>query len=716
MRRGVWSVLAMLVAAGLGASVAWLPNATDRQLTLLQSVLAVLAAGGPILGWLWRRNHRGARRPGPEAQRAADELAAAVLAQWSRAATERGLWAPVPIRVHWRWSDRPVTGPVDAAATEGDLVRFPPLPAVPPVRAADLAHGDLHDLFRVYAGLGSGRLLLLGRPGAGKSAAVVLLLIDALEHRQRLPEQERARVPVPVLLTVSGWDPRRQPVADWLAARLAADHDVLGGLEPARRLVTGGHVALFLDGLDELPPDLRPVALRALDVQTTFRLVVTTRSRELVEAVAAARHLSGAAALELEPLTGADIAAYVTRSRTQPLPPGWQRLVDEVRDRPESPVAQALRSPLMLSLFRDTVTTDDDAAELLDSYHSREAVEDALLDRVLPAAYAVQPGVPEPRYTAAQAARWLGHLAHLMNLAGSRDLVWWHLASFTSWDLYAVTTVLVTGLGAGLSAGLLAGPAFGVLAGLAFGLVLTFTAKLSRDVLIGRRPLRLRRIRWSRVVSRQRMESVLGAGLTGALFLGFFGLLVAACADVTGIGSGRAFPVFLAFTAAGFLGCLSLGLYLAMAGSAGEDDPVSSRLSWRRDLWSAVGGGLWLGSVLGVLGGLVGRLAGSAEGGIACGIVGGFLLGVTSSQTWRALLVMVELRRTGVAPLRLLRFLDDAHRRSVLRTVGPVYQFRHARLQDRLATTAGATVDRSDPVAIRQAGRPDMAGDDDISG
>lgn len=38
----------------------------------------------------------------------------------------------------------------------------------------------------------------------------------------------------------------------------------------------------------------------------------------------------------------------------------------------------------MLSLFRDTVTTDDDAAELLDSYHSREAVEDALLDRVLP--------------------------------------------------------------------------------------------------------------------------------------------------------------------------------------------------------------------------------------------------------------------------------------------------------------------------------------------
>ena len=32
-----------------------------------------------------------------------------------------------------------------------------------------------------------------------------------------------------------------------------------------------------------------------------------------------------------------------------------------------------------------------------------------------------------------------------------------------------------------------------------------------------------------------------------------------------------------------------------------------------------------------------------------------------------------------------MRFLEDARSRGVLRTVGPVYQFRHARLQDRLA-------------------------------
>jgi len=38
-------------------------------------------------------------------------------------------------------------------------------------------------------------------------------------------------------------------------------------------------------------------------------------------------------------------------------------------------------------------------------------------------------------------------------------------------------------------------------------------------------------------------------------------------------------------------------------------------------------------------------------------------------------------------PWQLPGFLDDAHRRGVLRQVGAVYQFRHARLQDRLAAT-----------------------------
>jgi hypothetical protein len=42
----------------------------------------------------------------------------------------------------------------------------------------------------------------------------------------------------------------------------------------------------------------------------------------------------------------------------------------------------------------------------------------------------------------------------------------------------------------------------------------------------------------------------------------------------------------------------------------------------------------------------------------------------------------------GRLPWRPMRFLADAHRRGVLRQAGAVYQFRHSRLQDRLAAVA----------------------------
>ena len=55
------------------------------------------------------------------------------------------------------------------------------------------------------------------------------------------------------------------------------------------------------------------------------------------------------------------------------------------------------------------------------------------------------------------------------------------------------------------------------------------------------------------------------------------------------------------------------------------------------------------------------------------------------SDTLRTTLLVLQLQRRGEASWRVMRFLDDAHERRVLRTVGPVYQFRHADLQDRLA-------------------------------
>lgn len=71
--------------------------------------------------------------------------------------------------------------------------------------------------------------------------------------------------------------------------------------------------------------------------------------------------------------------------------------------------------------------------------------------------------------------------------------------------------------------------------------------------------------------------------------------------------------------------------------------------------------------------------------GLADCLVMGLGSWLVCSATWTATLACAQLRRRSGTPIRLLRFLDDAHDREILRTVGPVYQFRHARLQDRLA-------------------------------
>ena len=92
-----------------------------------------------------------------------------------------------------------------------------------------------------------------------------------------------------------------------------------------------------------------------------------------------------------------------------------------------------------------------------------------------------------------------------------------------------------------------------------------------------------------------------------------------------------------------------------------------------------------------------GFLAGSGSGGwrrltlgpfvhvLVSGLVVGLVFGLGFSPAWRASVAAAQLHVRWHTPALLMRFLEDARERNVLRTVGSVYQFRHVRLQDRLA-------------------------------
>lgn len=97
--------------------------------------------------------------------------------------------------------------------------------------------------------------------------------------------------------------------------------------------------------------------------------------------------------------------------------------------------------------------------------------------------------------------------------------------------------------------------------------------------------------------------------------------------------------------------------------------------------------------------GLAGWLADALTGGLTYGVATGLAAGlvggrrpdglVIRSGAWLSYVLAIGLLVTcGKLPLRLMDFLDDAHRLGLLRTVGPAYQFRHAEFQDHLVRTA----------------------------
>ena len=141
---------------------------------------------------------------------------------------------------------------------------------------------------------------------------------------------------------------------------------------------------------------------------------------------------------------------------------------------------------------------------------------------------------------------------------------------------------------------------------------------------------------------------------------------------------------------------LGVGLVNGLDKAFADPDSTSSSspaVAWRDDRSYAIGVGILSGVVLGLVAGLVGGLVAGPGAGISAGVVAvlgvGLGLGLLASRGWSSTLAMAQLAKEWHTPPHLISFLEDAHERNVLRTVGSAYQFRHARLQDRLAAADG---------------------------
>jgi transcriptional regulator with XRE-family HTH domain len=630
---------------------------------------------------------------------ATDDLAHAVGARLDREEELRRIQDPFPLPVRWQLA------PDDVMDHWENICRVLPGQSAKPL---DLA-GRLPEIAEVYRRIPSGRLVVLGRAGSGKSVLAARLVLDLLRTRVRGGA-------VPVVFGLGSWNPTTTGIRDWLAGQLMRDHPGLAatgddGSNLATALIEAGRILPVLDGFDELPTGLHRAALDSLNT-TTLPLLLTSRPAEYA-AVAGTDALTAAAAVQLTDLIVADLADYLPRTtRKNAGETVWDPVLTELRDHPERPASVNLRAvlttPLMVGLARAIYSdpAGGDPSVLLDTdrFASQYELEGHLLASFIPTVYRDR----DARWDADRAGGWLSHLARHLDRLGTHDLAWWQLGSGMRRGSRMLVVGLVTGLAVGLCTASVIGPVnalagasgliglvallgnwlgFGLALGLAHGAGVTLGGGAFE-------PSRVRlRARGGARQLRDRFVPRLLVGLAGGVGLGVvLGVAAAAGLDPMGL------------VGFGFLGGLATGAGLGILTGigwglmAGLEAPVDIRsVVGPTDLLRTnratvvvefLGGGLVLGLAhLLVITLAVGQVHPAA---VPLDLVLGPAIGLaigTSLTAWGQWLVFarVWLPLTGRLPWSVVAFLDDACHRGVLRQVGAVYQFRHARLQVHLA-------------------------------
>jgi hypothetical protein len=653
--------------------------------------------------------------------RAVDDLAGVVRRQWLEEIGARASQPHALIPLRWFPSDRPGAG-VPAmngtkaadGTTAADGTKAADRTTAAGVPAPPWIAGESNAIVDLMATLPARQLMLLGTPGAGKTFAAMACTLDLLAARG-------SGDPVPVLLTASSWNPLRERVDTWLSRRLVEEYPWLAntgtyGDNVANRLVATRRVMVIMDGLDEIPADQHGAAFKALDIYAGAEhpFMVTCRGDEYEEGVR--RHgtvLARAMVVELAPLDPARARAYLCAGPVAD-DTRWAPLLRHLDTHPDGPLARALSTPLMVDLARATYTPlTSDPGELMDSgrFATREDIERHLVGHYVSAVYSVhhdrvahQVGaLPEPdpgsRFRYDDAVRWLSFLARHVRQPGVVGIAWWRMRlAMPRWPFQGLLGLIlgtVSGATVGTAAGAVFGSPFRPVAGAGVGLGVAFgTALLAgpRGPVPARIDLRLP---LRRLVGNLPWIVTVGL-LSGLAFGAIFAVTTGSRRGlVIGLGAGLV---------AGLTGAAGVSVGVALRAPLDPEDDVSQVSLLHSDRRSTVVAASATALLSGVTAAAAGLAVARPERQLPVAFIAGLgvsigaaLVAVARSAWGQWLVARLWLTVTGRLPWAPMRFLDDAHRRGMLRRVGSVYEFRHRSVQEHLSgRPPGRDVDTAD--------------------
>ena len=655
----------------------------------------------------------------------ADQLAVTVLSQWNAEAAIRRLNDPYPLPVSWVAADSSLTDSWDSLIKLANSGAGWPSPPPAQTWAADpegLA-GAGGELAEVLARVPTGRLVVLGEPGAGKTILMVRLVLDLLTDRS-------GGAPVPILASIASWNPAAQDLRGWLAAQLVIDYPVLADPPPADRaeptqaeaLLAAGLILPVLDGLDEIPEAVRGPAISRINdaLRPGQQVVATCRTKQYRDAVRPVDGLEvtlrAAAAIQLRPLDAGAVRGYLCDDAAGPVTRArWDPVLSLVGTK--APVAQALGTPLMVGLARVIYNPRPgelggplrDPVELCaPALADRAAVESLLFDAFVLATYRHDSA---DRWKAPDAERWLAFLArYLDRVIGGPDLAWWRLPLAT--QAFAFKLWLVIGFvdGAGVAAGFVLAIAF--TSGSGIDPTVFWNATLIAGVigaaigsLMGKKrlPEPARGIRWK--------PPGVGAVLVGTVVGIAFGVPIGFSA--AGAGTAAATAAIFGFLAGGVI------WLRGQRGAPFDSSAVSPAVTLARDRRTATVDGVMAGTVVAAALAVVSFLdsSGRVSTNIALAVIFGLGFGILAAAAVSLTTAwpFYEIARIRLAlrhrlPWQLMDFLADAHKRGVLRQAGAVYQFRHIELQHRLANRDTDKREANLPAAEAGGGKAKILG------